>query len=92
MILSEFVLTKADFIGINSINFAEITVTKEVGFLFWKKKISERRKIYRIGYMGLWKFIDDGSECGYQASILSCDFAIKELFHKLALYGLDHDR
>lgn len=42
--------------------FAEVTVTKETGMLWWKKKIIERRKIARQ-HGSLWYFIDNGKFC-----------------------------
>ena len=60
MKLSNFEHTKTK--GKNALDweyFAEVDVTTETGFLWWKKSETTRREIRRE-YGGLWHFTSDG--------------------------------
>ena len=68
MILKDFTLTHT--LGNNLLNttyFAEVIVTTKIGALWWKKKFTERKKIFRH-YAESWRFQEGGGHTpGLQA-------------------------
>ena len=60
MIISEFVLTGIIQHGkVGEMLFADVSVTTETGWLWWKEKNCVRRKIARE-YGCFWYFVDNG--------------------------------
>ena len=79
MIISEFVLTGIIQHGkVGEMLFADVSVTTETGWLWWKEKNCVRRKIARE-YGHLWHFVDNGQFLpGHQADDLERSYRARK--------------